>query len=302
MRRRSFLLLSLTALSGCAGLRIRKARDLIQIIEDVPYLAGSADPKHRLDLYLPRGRAPFPVVLFVHGGFWRNQDRRYLQGLTGLYGNVGAALARRGIGVAVQSYRLSPRASIEDQLGDVTAALRWVLGGIERHGGDPDRLVLAGYSAGGHLVSLLAHDPRRLPAAGIDPLRVRGVVSLSGLLDLAPMAAGQDEAFNRDVTFRLFGRDPAALRRYSPLTYLSAGGPPMLLLAAERDYPYVLSASRAVAERLAALGGKATHRVVPGITHAGMVLEINGGDDHVSDDIAAFVRAVTDGPRPAPAP
>lgn len=62
------------------------------------------EPKHRLDLYVPKSvSGRFPVVLFVHGGFWRGQDRRYLQAFSGIYGNVGVALAKRGIGAAVMS-------------------------------------------------------------------------------------------------------------------------------------------------------------------------------------------------------
>lgn len=298
MDRRAALLSLLSLSAGCAGLRIRRAEREVEISEDLPYLPGSAEPKHRLDLYLPRAGAPTATLVFVHGGFWRNQDRRYLQSLTGLYGNVGVALARRGLAVALPSYRLLPRARIEDQLADVAAATRAALQEVARRrgAGAAERLILGGYSAGAHLVSVLALKPQRLAAAGVAPGALRGLLSLSGLLDLRAMAAGQDEAFNRDVTDRLFGRAPAQLDRYSPLALLRAGAPPALILCAERDYPYVLSGGRAAAERLRALGARARHRVVPGLTHAGMILQLNRGDDAVSDEIAAFAREVAAAP------
>lgn len=296
------LLSCVSLLGGCAGLRISRARDRVTILEDIPYVAGSDDPKQRLDLYLPKGRTKFPMVLFVHGGFWRNQDRRYHQTLVGLYGNVGAALAQRGIGVAVQSYRLSPQVGIKEQLSDVLAATKWVLANSEKHGGDASALVLAGYSAGGHLVSLLTLDPRHMQEAGIEASRVRGCVTLSGVLDVAAMTAGQDAAFNRDVSFPLFGRTAAEQAPLSPVTYLRKDAPPLLLFAAERDYPFVLSANRDVAARVKALGGQATLREVPGYTHSDMVLNINSSSDLVSEPMAAFVLQVSGGVAASPSP
>src|SRR5437660_9187330 len=78
----------------------------VRVIKDVPYYQGpGADRvKHRLDLFLPRGHRDYPVVLFVHGGAWLHGDKSFL----GIYGAVGRSLARRGIGVAVTNYRLSP--------------------------------------------------------------------------------------------------------------------------------------------------------------------------------------------------
>lgn len=278
--------------SGCAGMRIESAKDRVVITEDVAYVADD-DPKHRLDLYMPRGAvARFPVVLFVHGGFWRGQDRRYLQAFSGIYGNVGVALAKRGIGALVMSYRLSPSVGIPEQLADVLSALRWAQGNVQMMGGDP-RVVLAGYSAGGHLVTLLGLDPRHMTSAGIDPSTVRGYVSLSGVLDIPAMAAQQDESFNRDVSFRLFGSTPSEQARLSPSSYVRADAPPLLAFAAQRDYPFVLSAGRDVATRLQAVGARATYAEVAGIDHSDMILDIDTPRDQVSDAIAAFVRDVT---------
>lgn len=288
---------------GCAGMRINSARDRVTITEDIAYLADD-QPKHRLDLYVPKGarasaagarEGRFPVVLFVHGGFWSNQDRRYWQAFTGIYGNVGAALAKRGIGVAVMSYRLSPAAGIHDQLADVLAALRWLQGNVQPLGGDP-RVVLAGYSAGGHLVTLLGLDPRYMIGAGIAPASVRGYVSLSGVLDVPAMAAQQDESFNRDVSFPLFGRSAEEQARLSPSSYVRAGAPPLLAFAAQRDYPFVVSAGRSIAARLQAVGARATFIEVPGIDHSKMILDIDTERDRVSDSFAAFVRDVTGSP------
>src|SRR3954463_2942974 len=88
---------------------------------DVPYLPGGKNPKQALDLYLPRDRrSAFPLVVFVHVGYWRPLDRRWLEPLLGTHANVGAALAHRGIGTAVIGYRQYPEVRRgDDSLDDV---------------------------------------------------------------------------------------------------------------------------------------------------------------------------------------
>jgi acetyl esterase/lipase len=272
-----------TLLTGCAGLRIRDAKSQVRIEEDVPY-AADGEPRHRLDLYLPRSTERAPVVVFVHGGFWRSQDRRYWQAFTGIYGNVGVTLAKQGIAVAIPSYRLSPGAGIRQQLEDVTAAIRWTSENIARYGADPRKLVLAGYSAGGHLVTFLTLHER---------IEARGCVSVSGVVDLPLMAREQKPDFNEDVTYRLFGRTTEAQAQWSPSTFARADAPPLFFLAAERDYGFVREGGQHLATRTAELGGRATYEEIPSIDHADMVLDINTSKDRVSDRIARFVHEVT---------
>ncbi len=293
MFRRLLPFLALGLLSACAGMRIRSASRDVASTLDLPYRPGSRDPKHQLDLYVPRAGTSFPVVLFVHGGFWKGQDRRYYQAFTGIYGNVGVTLARRGFAVAIPSYRLSPTVGIRDQLSDVLAALRWVQDHIAEYGGDPTRIVLVGYSAGGHLVTLLGLDPSYLAQEGLDPSRIRGVASISGILDVHAMAVGQDASFNEEVTYRLFGRTAETQAVLSPSSYLRADAPPFLALAAEHDYPFVLAAGKSVASGLAGLGARATFREVAGYDHSDMVLKINTKGDLISEPIADFARSVT---------
>jgi acetyl esterase/lipase len=286
-------LLALLALPGCAGMRVRSASRDLTIVEDVAYLPDG-DPKHELDLYVPHGATSLPVILFVHGGFWRGQDRRYFQAFTGIYGNAGVALARQGFAVAVQSYRLSPGVGIKDQMSDLVAALRWVEEHIASYGGDPTRVVLVGYSAGGHLATLLGLDRSYLAGAGLDASRIRGLVSISGILDVHEMATGQDASFNEEVTYRLFGRTAVSQAALSPSSFVRADAPPLLTFAAERDYPFVRAAARGVAEHLASLGARATFHDVPGHDHGDMVLNFNSDRDVLSEPIGAFAHSVAD--------
>jgi acetyl esterase/lipase len=281
----------LLVLVGCAGQRIRSASQQVRIVEDLSYVPGSSHPKQKLDLYLPRDRTDFPMVLFVHGGFWRNQDRRYYQAFTGLHGNVGVALAKRGLGVAVQSYRLIPEATLQDQLADVVAAARFTLEHAKEYGGSARTLILAGFSAGGHLVTTLCVEPERLSKAGLDPAVLRGCVSVSGVLDVVAMAQQQDASFNREVTVPHFGPTPEQQAQFSPVLRLTAQTPPLLLLWAEKDYLFVKQAGQAAVEKLKSLGVTPASFELLRHDHADMVLRINSSDDQVTERIAAFATA-----------
>lgn len=276
---------------GCPGLRIHEAEKHVRTLQDVPYVPERRDPKQQLDLYLPRDKTDVPVVVFVHGGFWRNQDRRYHQAFTGLHGNIGVALAKRGIGAAIPSYRLIPSASLEDQLSDVSAAVRFVVSHSAEYGLNPQRLLLAGFSAGGHLVTSLCVDPDRLklPAES----RLRGCISISGVLDIVRMASQQDAAFNQEVTQRHFGMTTESQQRLSPLFQLSGKMPPLLLLWAEKDYPFVRQAGQDAVRKVAELGISARSFELSDHDHADMVLRINSASDQVSDKLAAFVWDMT---------
>lgn len=146
----------------------------VEVLEDVPYLPdGSAD--HLLDVWRPiRREGPRPVVLYVHGGGFRilSKDTHWIFGLV---------FARRGYVVFNINYRLAPRAPFPAAIQDSCAALEWVHANAERYGGDPERMILAGESAGGNLVTSLAlassferEEPwaARLHAAGIRPAAV----------------------------------------------------------------------------------------------------------------------------------
>lgn len=209
---------------------------------------GAAHAKQALDVYVcpPPPHTPRqplqPVVLFVHGGGWQRGDRD--AGPAGLYRNVGAALARRGLTVVVPSYRLHPHANYQASLADLAAAAGWAAAHAARYGGDArDGLWLAGHSAGAHLTALLAaqrHWLALLPATAppAPPVAVAGYVGLCGVYDLGALAAAPLGAAL--FTTPVFGEDPEALARASPVHSLEAGSRlatrPALLLNAEDDF------------------------------------------------------------------
>jgi acetyl esterase/lipase len=215
---------------------------------DLPY-AGDANPRHRLDLYLPDppSGSPLPVVIYLHSGGWISGDKseggRFLEPL---------AASGRFAGVSA-GYRLADEALWPAQLHDVQAAVRWVRANAERHGFDPERIAVRGWSAGGHLALMLGTtadvpelDGRLGPHADESPT-VKAVVNQAGITDLlaietAPLAP--ERRGPRSFEARLLGAMPRTAveraREASPATHVSPGDAPVLTLhgTADRTVPY----------------------------------------------------------------
>ena len=123
------------------------------VLSDLPY-AGSDNPRQSLDLVLPTqpsAKKKLPLVVWIHGGGWKNGDKR-----SGLSPSRIPALVQTGkyIGASI-GYRLSGEAIWPAQIHDCKAAIRWLRANAEKHGIDPDKIAVWGSSAGGHLVSML---------------------------------------------------------------------------------------------------------------------------------------------------
>ncbi len=174
------------AAAGRLHPRARPERHNLEVLRDVPYL-GTGLPEHRLDIYRPRdagSSSRLPVVLYVHGGGFRmlSKDTHWLMAI---------AFARRGYVVFNVSYRLAPRHPFPAAVADVCAAFEWVTRHAADYGGDPDRIVLAGESAGANLVTSLAlaaayrrPEPcaRAVWETGVRP---RAVVAACGMLQVS---------------------------------------------------------------------------------------------------------------------
>jgi acetyl esterase/lipase len=175
------------------------------------HLAASAtiaygdDAMQKVDLWLPRGKGPFPVVVMVHGGCWQSKiaDRRLMDWIADDLRKDGIAVWNidyRGVDRAGGGYpgTFADAAAATDRLATVAAEYRL----------DTSRVVAVGHSAGGHLALWLAGRPR-LPATSplrrTDPLKIAHVVSLGGLPDLADTAASPDNGCGTEVVAKLVG-------------------------------------------------------------------------------------------------
>lgn len=243
-----------------------------------------AAPRQRLDLYAPkRATSKLPIIVFFYGGSWNSGDRSG-------YAFAGRALAAKGFVVAVPDYRLVPEVHFPEFIEDGAAAIHWVRANAARFGGDPDRIVLVGHSAGAYNAAMLSLDERWL---GPDRGAVRGFVGLAGPYSFLPL--------DLPVTRAAFGRAPD-LKATQPVELASPGDPPSLLLVAGEDrlvYPH--NATR-LSAALSRVGVAVETRTYPGIGHVGMLTALSRpfrGKAPVLKDVADFARRVTAGPEGA---
>jgi acetyl esterase/lipase len=243
-----------------------------EVVRDVTYCDGDeADlPRHRLDLYLPKGRKDFPVLVFAHGGGWKNGDKAEFEFL-------GQALCKEGIGVVSVNYRLFPRVKFPANAEDVARAFAWTSKNIARYGGRPDALFLGGHSSGGHLVSLLATDETYLRAVGLGSSDVRGVVSISGLYSIPK------------GRFPLFENTEAAARKASPVSQVRGKHPPFLLVYADGDFPRFGAMAEDFAKALRAAKCEVTCMKIKDRTHGSVAVKIGEMDDPVRRAVVEFI-------------
>lgn len=244
----------------------------VEALRDITYTAGQPEDaaKHRLDIYRPLGARNATVLLFVHGGAWSMGDRSR-------YTALGNRFAQEGILTAVTSYRLAPKNQHPAQIEDVAAAFAWVVRNIERYGGDPRRIFVAGHSAGGHLAALLALDQRYLQALGLSSRDIRGVVALSGVYEIRGPRS-------------VFGGDPGALQRASPLRYVTAGAPPFLVAYCERDFATLPEQARRFHSALREAGVPAELLFILGQGHISEILHMAAQDDAIVQAMLRFMQ------------
>ena len=241
-------------------------------------IAYGPDPRQRLDVYAPKGGAAgAPVLVFFYGGGWNSGRRQD-------YAFAGRALASRGFLTVVPDYRLVPQVRYPDFLTDCAAAVSWAHAHAAAYGGDPDRIVLAGHSAGAYNAVMLALDRRYLREVGVDSRLIRAAAGLSGPYDFLP--------FRVESTIATFGAaaDPADTQ---PINHVTAGAPPMFLAHGDKDTLVYPKNTLALGAALAKAGDVAEVKIYPGLSHADTVLALSKlfrGKASVLADMTDFLK------------
>lgn len=164
-------------------------------------------PNETLDLFLsPRAKAP--VLLFIHGGWWRAFDKSD-------HSFLAASFLADGAMVVIPNYALCPAVTIEQIALQMVRAVQWTVRNAALYGGDPSRIVVAGHSAGGHLAAMLLCCD--WASVGLRPQTVKAAVAVSGLFDLAPIARTPMLKDDLQLT-------PESVRRLSPAGFAAPKG------------------------------------------------------------------------------
>lgn len=222
-----------------AAKRVAATRAAVEVAGLVTDAYGP-DPAQLIDIHPSEiwTTTPAPAILYFHSGGWSSGDR-------GSVPDVIAAQAARGWVVLSADYRLAPEHPFPAADEDVDRAIRWVKANAAVLGIDPQRIVLAGGSAGGHLATVAAASPGRFVAddlpvtlAAIDPTPA-GLLALVAPTDL--VALHRDSSTGRDLLRAYLGcpvRTSCSITRLglaSPLEHVTAAAPPALFVYGELD-------------------------------------------------------------------
>jgi acetyl esterase/lipase len=223
---------------------------------DVVYrTVGGAELK--LDLARPEGDGPFPAVFVIHGGAWRGGNKESNRGLLQQF-------ARKGYVAASPQYRFCPKETFPAQVHDVKAAVRWLRSHAKDYRVDPARVGAMGFSAGGHLALMLGLTG---PDDGLEgdvtaeapSSRVQAVVNYFGPTDLgADDIPDVSKPLVRDFLGGTPAEKPEAVKKASPLTYVTKDDPPILTFQGTKDplVPHTQAVKLTDAQTAAGVGGR----------------------------------------------
>jgi acetyl esterase/lipase len=269
-----------SALTACSPLSVLDA-----IVPEKGYLkVGNFSygplPRQSLDLYLPKTSqlSHTPVVLFFYGGSWRNGKRSH-------YRFIGQALASRGIAVAVIDYRVYPKVRFPTFVEDGAKAASLVMRLAPKYGIDPNRLFLMGHSAGAHIAALLALDKSYLARAGVPHRSVAGLIGLAGPYAFNPLSY--------DTSRPVFLPAQNDITKAQPVSHVSSGAPPALLLHGTADETVIPGNSEKLSRALRKAGVRTKEKFYEGIGHIRIILAIAApfqGDPPVLRDIVDFIK------------
>ena len=228
------------------------------VTRGIEFARPAGVPLH-VDVWRPRSRGSFPILVQIYGGAWQ-------RGEPGRDANFANWLASNGWVVFAIDYRHAPAFQWPAQSNDVDSALTWIHAHAGEFDGDTSRVVLMGRSAGAHLAMMAAFRPRRMP--------IRGVVSYYGPIDLVdsyrhpprPDPLNIPDVSEKFIGGPLVGRE----REYaeaSPLTHATGPLPPTLLVYATRDNVIEARYGRQLRDRLAANGTSVAYLEIPWAGH-----------------------------------
>jgi acetyl esterase/lipase len=243
------VLLGLTA--GCSA-----PAEILDVSYDDRFGAATT-----MDVYLPAGGGDArPAVMFIHGGGWRVGSKEN-------YTRAAIRMAESGFVAATINYRLVPDGAYPAAVQDCACALSFLRANADAYGLDPDRLAVWGYSAGGHLASIVgvaAEAPEHVPDCASGPTGLpAAVVSGAGRQDLA----AEEHWWITDFLGGTPAEVPERYESASPISHVRPGLPPTLFVVGEDDAPADQEGIERMRRLLQAEGNDASLLVVSGGGH-----------------------------------
>lgn len=227
-------------------------------------------PAERMDIYLPEGEGPAPIVVFLHGGAWKGSNKE---------GRAFPAdfVCRHGAIWISLEYPLAPDHDLDDIVASVTRGLRWVLANAATFGGRADRVLVSGHSAGAHLATMAVFS---LDPAERQDLRL---MTLSGVFDMTPLMFTKANGWLR--------LDLEAAKRNSPITNIPAVPPPLTALVGSDEPSAFIHQTLDMAVAWARAGTAPEVVVLPGRNHFSVLEEYQKDDSPVCRTLLSFIRS-----------
>jgi arylformamidase len=234
-------------------------------------LAYGDTPRQTVDLFLTSNGADAPLVLFIHGGYWRSLD-------PSLFSHVARGLNPRGVNVAVAGYDLCPIITIADVIEQIRRACAFLWQRLGR------RMLAVGWSAGGHLAAcMVATDwPSLYPKAPAD--LVPAGYAVSGLYDLAPLIK---TSMNQDLRL-----DAESARQASALFWPLPAGRIFETAVGTLESGEFRRQSETIAQAWRQAGAQTSCREIPGMNHFSIVAELTDTQSATVARVAELARAI----------
>lgn len=215
-----------------------------------------------------------PVFVFVHGGYWRALSKYDSAMMAGMLGE-------QAIATAVIDYCLTPEVSLDEIVREVRTALAFLWHNGGRYGIDPGNMHIGGSSAGAHLAGMLLaggwHEPFGVPVT-----LVKSALPISGLFDLAPIAASFAQEW--------LSLDKDAVAALSPIRHMPVAGCPVVVAWAQGEAPGFKRQSAAFAEAWSKAGYSTSTMEVPGRNHFDILMELRDRDTKLSKALVALIK------------
>jgi acetyl esterase/lipase len=246
--------------------------------------------KHLLDIYLPMNAKNSPLVIFIHGGGWIGNDK-YAD--MGYMTNTINAMLENGFAIASIDYRFAQNAVFPAILQDCNKAVSFLYDNADKYRLDKNRIALMGFSAGGHLASLMGTsqnnkvDNLYFPAS-YRPFKYKAVVDFYGPTDLTLLPGNEDEKSPEGI---LIGAKPLErpdlAKAASPITYIDKNDPPFLIFHGEKDNIVSNKQSKLFSAWLKYNGVKNELTIVKDAPHFGKMYDV----DEIKSKVIAFLSA-----------
>ncbi|MEM7029087.1 MAG: alpha/beta hydrolase [Chloroflexota bacterium] len=241
----------------------------------------------RLDVYTPATGNNHPVLIFIHGGSWYKYQKE-------LFATVAMRFLPEDMVVVVPDYTLHPHAKCQKMATEVAAASVWTLENIAQYGGDPQRVVISGHSAGAHLMMLAMADPQFLSQFGHTSTDFAGMIGLSGVYDIAAQDRFGLEIGASVTIMRAVVDGPDNFAQRSPIHHIHAELPPILLIHGANDRVVQPHMSQDLHAAIKNVGGQSQLKIYDQADHTNYVFEaVMKPKSELVIDMATFVKTAT---------